>query len=109
MAHLIPIPSFDGHGFEAYERDVSLWRNATEVPKEKQALVLMLRLTGRPAALAKAEPLTAYSKDSGVGNLLDFLRKKFGQSPIHLIHQDLKSFFGIRRTEASVTEFLDRF
>ena len=109
MAHLIPIPSFDGNGFEAYERDVGLWCNATEVPKEKQALVLMLRLTGRPAALAKAEPLTAYSKDSGVGNLLDFLRKKFGQSPIHLIHQDLKAFFGIRRTEASVTEFLDRF
>merc|ERR1711888_327616 len=88
---------------------VSLWRNATEVPKEKQALVLMLRLTGRAATLAKAEPLAVYATDSGVGNLLTFLRKKFGQSPIYLIHQDLKAFFGIRRTEASVTEFLGRF
>ena len=78
MAHLIPIPTFDGNGFEAYERDVSVWRNATDVPKEKQALVLILRLTGLPAALAKAEPLTAYTKDAGVGNLLNFLRKKFG-------------------------------
>ena len=109
MTHLVPIPSFDGQGFEAYERDVSLWRNATDVPKEKQALVLMLRLTGRAATLAKAEPLAAYATDSGVGNLLAFLRKKFGQSPIYLIHQDLKAFFGIRRTEASVTEFLGRF
>ena len=78
MTHLVPIPSFDGQGFDAYERDVSLWRNATDVPKEKQALVLMLRLTGRAATLAKAEPLAAYATDSGVGNLLAFLRKKFG-------------------------------
>ena len=86
-----------------------IWRNATDIPKEKQALALMLRLTGRPAALARAVSLSAYTKDSGVGNLLDFPRRKFGQSPIYLIHQDLKAFFGIRRTEASVTEFLDRF
>ena len=92
MAHLIPIPSFDGQGFEAYERDVLIWRNATDIPKEKQALALMLRLSGRPAALAKAEPLSAFTRDSGVGHLLDFLRRKFGQSPIYLIHQDLKSF-----------------
>ena len=109
MAHLIPIPSFDGQAFEAYERDVLIWRGATDIPKDKQALALILRLTGRPAALAKAESLSAYTKDSGVGNLLDFLRRKFGQSPIYLIHQDLKAFFGIRRTEASVTDFLDRF
>ena len=109
MAHLIPIPTFGGIGLEAYERDVSPWRNATDVPKEKQALAPMLRLTGRHAALAKAEPLTAYAKDTGAGSLRSFLRKKLGQSPIYLIRQDLKAFFGIRRTEASITDFLDRF
>ena len=109
---------------EQYIPEVKLWLKWTDVAVGKQGPALVSRLAGNARIILLAGDLPRFDgtpdiRDahvvvvtpgiSGVHAVVNELQKKFGIPEDQAARSDIKSFYSMQRTEASVDDFLNRF
>ena len=107
------VPSFDPsrHTMRYYRRHVLVFQLRTKIPKARQGAELYAELKG--GAWDQAEDLDPQSlmNEEGVEMLLDFLAKKFDDTKIMELGDELKKFFTKMRRHSgeNVREYVNRF
>ena len=91
-------PSFDeGKPFESWKNEDSIWTRVTELEKSKQALAVVLALSGRAREAAMEIPVDDLNKDSGMKTLLAKLDNLFLKEEKDLIYEAYSDFDKVRR------------
>ena len=63
--------------YETWKNDIEIWRELTDLPKEKQALAMHLSLTGRARVASSEIKVADLKTENGVETLLGRLDKVF--------------------------------
>ena len=112
MANVMKVPpKFEKESeYENWKRDISIWRELTDLEKGKQALAIHLSLSGRARIASSEIELAELKKDNGVETLLmkldDLFLQDEGRRKFAVFHE----MYNLRRSaDTSVHEFICTF
>ena len=87
-----PPPFGDDGDYESWKSEVEIWRCITDLDKKKQALAIILSLSGRPKQLALQCPTESFKVDDGVDILLAELDKTFKREEADCAYESFSRF-----------------
>ena len=105
------VPKLENDAFyETWKRDIEIWRELTDLPKEKQALAIHLSLTGRARVASSEIDLGVLKTVAGVENLILKLDNLFlvdkGRRQFSAFH----NLYNLRRIESvAMKDFVAEF
>ena len=116
MSKTLEPPSFigDSKTFETYERDLKRWSLLTNIPKAKQALMVLHYLDGDPSGIkekvdAEIPEEDLYSED-GITHLLEFFKKIYKKDSLADGFDKYMSFEKLKRSpNTTIQDFIPEF
>ena len=107
---IFPPPEFSGKSYEAWCRELKLWRTLTDLDKKKQAPAIALSLKGKYREVAMSLTDDEMTAESGFDNLLTKLDQKFKKDKVDLAYEAYNNFERYRRSQStSIVEFVNEF
>ena len=100
----------DLENYEQWKEDVLMWKEVTDLSKNKQALAVHLTLKGQAKEVANQVSTVDKKKDNGLEILLDKLDETFLKEPERrkfMAYQDFEEC--LRKDETPVCEFMREF
>ena len=111
MASFAPVPVFDGkpENFRSFLQEVELWLMVTQLPPSRRAPALALEMDKKPRELCLTIGVDELKSDDGVEKILDMLRKHIAPDAHDSAFRDVVVFFGLRRVNHTLDEYLSMF
>ena len=97
----------DLENYEQWKEDVKMWKEITDLKKNKQALAVHLTLKGQAKEVANQVSTADKKKDNGLEILLDKLDEAFLKEPERrkfMAYQDFEEC--VRKEEMSICDFM---
>ena len=96
--------------YESWKSEVAIWRLVSEVDKKKQALAMVLSLTGKAREKALQIEVTELNKDTGVDTLIASLDTIFLKDKTDLAYSAYTKFDSFRKPESmSMADYIIEF
>ena len=96
--------------YESWRKDVQIWARVTDVPKEKQALVVHLSLSGRARNVSSQIPVSDLESDDGLKVLLEKLDNLFLPDKGRRQFMAFNELYNMRRSpDMRVIDFVSEF
>ena len=93
--------------YETWKSEIDIWRLMTDVEKERQALALVLSLSGQARQRALEIEVADLNKADGVDTLLESLEELFLKDKIDLAYETYSKFEQFKKTDSmSMTEYI---
>ena len=111
MASCAPVPAFDGkpENFRSFLQEVELWLMVTQLPASRRAPALALAMDKMPRELCLAIGVDELRSESGVEKILEVLKKHIAPDAHDSAFRDVVAFFGLRRVNHTLDEYLSLF
>ena len=111
MLSSTPVPVFDGkaENFASYKQEVDLWMMITQVPMKRRAPALAPAMDKIPREVCLTLGNDVLKSDLGVGEIMDALHKDIAPDARDSAFRDVVAFFGLRRTQETLDEYLALF
>ena len=93
--------------YETWKSEIDIWRLMTDVEKERQALALVLSLSGQARQRALEIEVADLNKANRVDTLLESLDELFLKNKIDLAYETYSKFEQFKKTDSmSMTEYI---
>ena len=108
-------PGFDeGKPYESWKNEIEIWSRVTELAKKKQALAVVLALSGSARETAMEIPVDDLNKDDGMTTLIAKLDSMFLKEEKDQVYEAYSNFDRIKRDGGSsmadyIIEFEQRY
>ena len=91
-------PKLDDHtDYESWEKTLKLWRLATELPKAKQGIAVVLTLTGKAKDKVLELEIDDINSDRGLDLVIAELDKLYKKDSIDTAYEAFEQFISFRR------------
>ena len=104
-------PKLDDHStYESWEKSIKLWRLATELPKAKQGIAVVLNLSGKDKEKVLELDTDDISGDNGLDLVIAELDKIYKKDSIDTAYEAFEKFVSFRRNGSmNIREYINEF
>ena len=103
-------PELTGKDYETWKKEVSLWQSITDLPAKKQAVAIILSLSGQYREVATSINSELLKAKNGVENLVTELDKHFKRESIDKSYKGYREFeHYVRNNDVSTSQYVHEF